>query len=124
MTPLLCWAAVYKSPSENIAQLELRGQLVQSPLKDDAACFEGWGAGNGFVMCLLFAPWRETNSGENHTKNTKRGDTSKHRCTKDAQEASWQIPVLEQMRMDKVWGEDAAKYFIPDTTSTQDLQRS
>lgn len=71
----------------------------------------------GFAMCQLFAPWREINSGEYHTKNTKGVGAPRIRSLV-------QIPVLKQMRMNEVWGEKAVKYFIPDTTSTEDLQRS
>lgn len=41
MTLLLCRAAVHKSSSESVALLEPRGRLVQTPLRDDAACSEG-----------------------------------------------------------------------------------
>lgn len=51
MTPSLCRKAVFKSPSESVALLEPRGWLVQTPLRDDAACSEGWGAGKLGLPC-------------------------------------------------------------------------
>lgn len=71
-------AAMYKSPRESVVLLEPRGELVQNPLRKDAACSEGQGAGKLDLpcACCLLRGGRGTDSGEYHSKNTKSGDTS------------------------------------------------